>query len=299
MLLDIDDKIKLVLSETGFTFCNCLYIDDKIQAIIDTGADIGSLQAVHPENIDRVINSHHHIDHTRGNKFFANAQISIHEFDAEPLSNIEAFEHFNSFDRWPELMPGTNYEDTAKSLGLLKEDFADNFKVDNTLNDGEIIDFGKTKMQVIHTPGHSKGHCSFWFPEQDFLFCGDICLTKAGPWYGELFSNPGDMIDSINKLIELKPGRMASCHIKKVCTDSTARLTEFRDRIYKREERILKYLTGSTANIDQIAQQKLIYRMHVTPFVLFWEKLMVLKHIQRLLESDMIEEVEPGIYQAK
>jgi hypothetical protein len=53
MLLDIDDKIKLVLSETGFTFCNCLYIDDKIQAIIDTGADIGSLQAVHPENIDR------------------------------------------------------------------------------------------------------------------------------------------------------------------------------------------------------------------------------------------------------
>jgi len=299
MLLDISDNIKLVLSETGFTYCNCLYIDDEVQAIIDTGADVNSLQAIHPDNIDRVINTHHHIDHTRGNKIFSNAQISIHEFDAEPLADISTFLHFNSFDRWDDLMPQYDYIETAKEIGIFINDFDYIGKVDNTFADGESIDFGKINMQVIHTPGHSRGHCSFWFPEQDFLFCGDICLTQAGPWYGELLSNPTDMINSIEKLIELKPARLASCHIKKVCTDSVERLTEFRDRIYKRDDRIHKFLINNPSDIDKIAEHKFIYRMHVSPFVLFWEKLMVIKHLERLLEFDRIEAVEPGLYKAK
>lgn len=298
MLLDISDKIKLVISETGFTYCNCLFIDDDVKTIIDTGADYGSLQQIQPASVDRVINSHHHIDHTRGNKYFPGVKIAIHELDAAALSDINNFEYYNSLDQWHELMPETDYLEIAKQIGLYFEDFVDIFRVDETFQDGEWMDFGKTTMQVIHTPGHSRGHCSFWFPEESFLFCGDICLTKAGPWYGELLADPTDMIDSINKLIELKPDRLASCHIKKVCTDSTPRLTELRDRIYKREERILKYL-ANPAGIDELAQQKMIYRFHVSPFVLFWEKLMVQKHIQRLLGFDLAEEVEPGIFKAR
>lgn len=298
MLVDIGDRIKLVLSEAGFTYCNCLYIDDDIKAIIDTGADYGSLQEIGPENIDRVINSHHHLDHTRGNNYFTKAKVSIHEFDAEPLNDFNTFAYYNSLDQWSELMPDIDYLEIAGQIGLPVEELTDIFGVDDTIQDGELISFGKTTMQVIHTPGHSKGHCSFWFPDESFIFCGDICLTKAGPWYGEVLADPTDMINSINKLIELKADRLASCHIKKVCTDSTERLTEFRDRIYKREERILKYLKNP-ADVDEIAQQNLIYRFHVSPFVLFWEKLMVMKHIQRLLGFGMAEEVEPGKYQAK
>lgn len=299
MLVKISDNINLVLSETGFTYCNCLYIDDKVQTIIDTGADLKSLADINPEGIERVINTHHHFDHTRGNKLFANAQISIHQFDAPPLANREAFDYYNSFDMWGFLMPDTDYTDAARGIGLSEEQFIDIWGTDNTIYDGEFIEFGKTAVQVIHTPGHSKGHCSFWFPDEQFLFCGDICLTQAGPWYGEILSEPADMADSINRLIALKPAKIASSHINKVCTDCSQRLTEFRDRIYKREERIYNYLKTTAADVDQIAEKKFIYRMHPSPFVLFWEKLMVIKHLNNLLSLGLIEEVEFGLFKAK
>ena len=299
MLLKISKNISLVLSETGFTYCNCLFIDDKVKTIIDTGADLKSLAEIDPPSVDRVINTHHHFDHTRGNKFFTNAKISIHQFDAEPLSDAASFEYYNSFDLWNDLMPEYDYVEAARGIGLDEENFADIWGVDQTFTDGELIDLGKYTLQVIHTPGHSKGHCCFWFPEQQFLFSGDICLTAAGPWYGEVLSDPTDMIESIDKLIALKPTTMASCHIKKVCTDCTERLTEFKDRIYKREERIYNYLKHNAADVDKIAGEKFIYRFHPSPFVLFWEKLMVMKHLNRLLDFDRIEEIDQGLYRAK
>ncbi|MHA1432095.1 MAG: MBL fold metallo-hydrolase [Candidatus Freyarchaeota archaeon] len=59
---------------------------------------------------------------------------------------------------------------------------------------------GDTKLQVLHTPGHSRGHCCFLLPEEKIVFLSDIDLTSFGPWYGALDSNVDDFIDSIEKL---------------------------------------------------------------------------------------------------
>ena len=172
MLLDISDKIKLVLSETGFTYCNCLFIDDDVKTIIDTGADYGSLQQIQPASVDRVINSHHHIDHTRGNKYFPVAKIAIHEFDAAALSDINNFEYYNSLDQWHELMPEIDYLEIAKQIGLYFEDFVD-ISVDELFRmvNGWILG----NYQRIHTPGFRA--LFFWFSEE-VPFCGIICLLK-------------------------------------------------------------------------------------------------------------------------
>lgn len=65
MLLKVTDNISMIQSELGFTYCNCVLIDDDVRAVIDTGADAKSLTAVSPENIDMVLYTHHHYDHTR------------------------------------------------------------------------------------------------------------------------------------------------------------------------------------------------------------------------------------------
>ena len=44
------------------------------------------------------------------------------------------------------------------------------WRIDGEINDGQVIDCGSTKFMVLHTPGHSKGHCSFYFPEEDLAF---------------------------------------------------------------------------------------------------------------------------------
>lgn len=298
MLVKISDHLSFLISEAGFTYCNCMLIDDDIRAILDTGADKGSLDAINPDTVDMVINTHHHYDHTRGNMFFNNAQIYIHSLDYNALQSREENIIYNSIDSWEKLMPGYNYTEAAAIMGIVEAEAEKILRVDHKLVDKQIIDFGHTRMEVIHTPGHSAGHCSFWFPNEEFLFTGDICLTQAGPWYGEIYADPDEMIKSINQIIDLNPPRMTSCHINEICYDGRERLIEFRDRIDRRGERILAYLKRQPADVHMIAAEKLIYRMHPTPFVLFWEKLMVIKHLQRLQKQGRIEMVENGLYRS-
>ncbi|HOQ10021.1 MAG TPA: MBL fold metallo-hydrolase [Syntrophomonadaceae bacterium] len=297
MVVSIDHHVKLVFSEAGFMFCNCVFIDDDVKAIIDTGADVQSLMSIKPEQIDMVMYTHHHYDHTRGHRFFTGAQTYIHASDTQALSDWDDFMYYNSIDRWEELMPGVDYREAAAQLGLdsgVKPDI----NIHGELTDGQVLDFGHTKVEVLHTPGHSAGHCCFWLPDQEFLFTGDICLTQAGPWYGEIMASPDDMLNSIDRLIALKPPRVCSCHISDINTDPIEIMQEFKRRIIKRDERIYNFLKKKPADIHEIADQHLIYRLHPTAFVLFWEKLMVIKHLERLEKMGLVKPIGNGLYTA-
>jgi len=42
------------------------------------------------------------------------------------------------------------------------------------LRDGDVIDLGGRKLEVLHTPGHSPGHMCFFERERGYLFTGDL-----------------------------------------------------------------------------------------------------------------------------
>lgn len=53
------------------------------------------------------------------------------------------------------------------------------------LYDGDILDLGDRTLQVIHTPGHSPGHCCFYEQDRRWLYSGDLiykgCLYAFYP----------------------------------------------------------------------------------------------------------------------
>ncbi len=298
MIVPVSEHLKLVVSE-DFTFCNCLLIEDKQRGIIETGMDKNLLSSIEPHSIDTVLYTHHHFDHVRHNEFFPQAYISIHGLDYPALTDFNLFFHYNSFDQWKELMPGYDYEEAAYQVGLTREEVIRSWHINGTFENRDIVDFGNTCAEIIHTPGHSAGHCAFWFPREEFLFSGDICLTRVGPWYGEIYASPEDMINSINYLIELKPSKIATSHIPEICKDGVERLKRYRDRIYKRDERVYSYLKQKPADLHELAGQHLIYKIHPTPFVLFWEKLILLKHLERLQNQGLVEKFNNKLYRAK
>ena len=59
---------------------------------------------------------------------------------------------------------------------------------------GDIIRLGDTEIKVLHTPGHTPGHLSFFIPEHRLLFTADVDLTRFGPFYGHDFANINDFI---------------------------------------------------------------------------------------------------------
>ena len=77
---------------------------------------------------------------------------------------------------------------------------------DSFIDDAEIIEVGKLRLQAIHNPGHTPGSVSFKVIDSPLLFSGDT-LFPGGP--GNTSFEGGDfatIIDSIdNRLFTLPP----------------------------------------------------------------------------------------------
>ena len=48
-----------------------------------------------------------------------------------------------------------------------------------TLMDQSEIKLGENNFRVLHTPGHTPGHITFYCPNQNVAFCGDLIFNKS------------------------------------------------------------------------------------------------------------------------
>jgi glyoxylase-like metal-dependent hydrolase (beta-lactamase superfamily II) len=170
-------------------------------ALIDTGCGIGDIRALSREFTDlpiMVVNTHHHIDHVAQDYLFDEVAIFDH-----PMARAAA-------ER------GYTHEEAAQLLseGLvwrpLPEGFDPQayrvppFRVTRWLRDGDIIDLGGRRLEVIHTPGHSPDSICLLDRRSRLLWTGDAFYTGAIYTY----LPGGDLerfIESYRRLIGLFP----------------------------------------------------------------------------------------------
>jgi glyoxylase-like metal-dependent hydrolase (beta-lactamase superfamily II) len=48
-----------------------------------------------------------------------------------------------------------------------------------TVVDGDILRFGGSSLEIVHTPGHTPGHCSFRVDEDVALLAGDLVFAGS------------------------------------------------------------------------------------------------------------------------
>lgn len=295
MIQKVNNRISVIFTEEGFTKSNALFIDDDVRVMIDSGPG-KIIENISPEKTDILLNSHCHLDHIWDNDRFIKAKIFTHPDEKENLKN---FRKIVPVEMWDKLMEGDPdiYINTIRSM---KESFSGEWRVDGTVNEGDIISAGNTEIRVMHTPGHTSGHLSFFLPEEGLLFCGDICLSKVGPWYGDEVTPVDEFIKSIDRIIDMKPAKVVSGHNREILTENIKEtFEEYRERIYRREKRILDVLKkNKPLSIDEMASMYLIYPDHPSIFVLYWEKSMLLKHLRRLIKHGMAEETGDGRFAA-
>ena len=227
--------------------------------LIDTGAG----EILRNLKVEWILNTHWHEDHISGNK--VGKRVAAHFLDAEAIENYEEFRK-------------------RYGLGDLVNIFI-NFefgKVDRLLENGEELEFEGIKVEVLHTPGHSAGHCCF-IVNDDTLFLGDIDLTSFGPWYGCLDCDVGEFLNSIEKVkklvesLEIKIAVPSHGEIVYSTPEIVRRLEEYKNKIYERDRKIWNYLSRGESPIGQ----GIFYKRILEPREVFlhFEKIMVEKHL--------------------
>jgi len=172
---------------------NVFIIEDETTVMIDSGMGMTEwvLEFVEKKGlaIHTLINTHCHVDHIGGNRFFPDARIYAHELDA------------------PDIEKGTH-----KTLWQFGFQAPLKFPVARYLREGDSVQTGDYTLEVIHTPGHTEGSISLYERERKILFSGD-CVFDMGIGRMDFpTGNPQQMKESLNRLLTLDIETILSGH---------------------------------------------------------------------------------------
>lgn len=261
-----------------FPFANSLFIKGEVNALIDTGAGEG-LQEISPKDLDVVLLSHFHPDHVQGNQRFLGSQFFCHPACAPPLLGREDFYQYTGLNQL-----GEDWE----SQYPLKVSFLP--QIHHYFKDGEVLDFGGVRLLVVHIPGHSPGHTAFFHEESGLLFSGDVDLTSFGPWYGYPSSDIRTFLDSIDRIIHLKPRLLVSGHKGPIGDDLEDKLNTYKKVIFSREEKILQLLS-TPRTFKELVKEYLIYGdlSSQLDLLTYFEQVFMEKHLEFLFYRGRIK----------
>ncbi len=253
---------------------------------MDPGSDEAVLRNLSFGNgVDVVVTSHYHEDHGCFNHLFENSELWVHETEAPCYRSFDTLMEYSGLKDSP-------YHKEWRDLLTSRCNYRERNPA-RVFKDGDVLDLGRTKVQVIHTPGHSPGHCSFYFPDEGVLFLADLDLCAFGPWYGDRFSDIGQTRSSMERLLSLPADIYITSHeIGIVEGDITDLAAQYLAVIDQREGRLIEFLR-QPRTMKEIVDRWLIYGKERKPrfFFEFGEEAMIKKHLKRLTRAGLVREM--------
>ena len=171
---------------------NIFYLDIGKKIIIDTSErrqrqkmDTFLAKIIDFSKIDQVIFTHFHLDHVGNFDAFKNAELLASKAEIE------------DFRKDPE---GAVLEPTIAAK----------------LKDANLIPIEEAnipkELEIIPTPGHTRGSICIWYPAEKILFSGDTLFPKGIGRTDLPTSIPSKMQESLNKLTQINFKTLCAGH---------------------------------------------------------------------------------------
>lgn len=130
-------------------------------AIVDAGGDAPGLLKLareHEISIDKILQTHAHIDHVR-------ALDEVKEATEAPI-----YLHPDEADL---------YENAPRQGQMFGIPIGELPEVDHWMEEDEVIEVGDLRARVLVMPGHSPGSSIFYFEEQSTMISGDVLFAGS------------------------------------------------------------------------------------------------------------------------
>ncbi len=257
------------------TIINVYLIDlgDGEWALVDTGtarppsreafrlalAEIG----VPKEGLTTLLATHHHPDHFGASAALVEdygTKIYLHPKERETIAWMNEVSGAAMVDhvRRHGIPIPPEVKDAPKPTNVWAEGFRPAPHTDHELADGERLRLGKREFEVIHTPGHTAGHCCFLEHTTGALFVGDHLLPKITPHIGVFAGGPqnplGDFIASQEKIAARDGVRFVAPAHGGIYSDHRHRAKQLIAHHEHRMREMLDYLRKKPGSAYEVAQ---------------------------------------------
>jgi hydroxyacylglutathione hydrolase len=281
----LTDEISLLQGENKGRFprAHSILIQAEENVLIDTGCGIPLLTAIKNEfDINYIINSHTHPDHSAGNWVFKDQTIFV------PL------EAFNSSGN----IVALSHRFVGEELASIWQEFArtvmgfQNCSPTHSYTEVTSFQIGEIVLTPIFTPGHTMDHYCFYYEPHQILFAFDYDLTSF-PWYGHRESSLTEFRQSIERLKALPTKIVVSSHRGIVTDNIQSEWDRYSQRLNERNQYILDLL-DSPKTVSQLVDAAPIYRKFPYQEILlrYWEEMMIQLHLEELKKEGKVQQKE-------
>lgn len=211
MLCAIDASCQtslMVYRQTSGPFSvNSYLVYDTISresVIIDVGSSVDSLTKIIDSKLltlKYILLTHAHQDHIVGlnslKEKYPKAKVGF---------SLEEFEDTKQYLRWREIFDSTSvdlWQRNATIANLMDYDYTSINQPDILLTDSQKLAIGNYFINILKTPGHSRG--SHTFCVDNYIFPGDLILYNLTGTLDYFLCSKDDIINSVRRLYELFP----------------------------------------------------------------------------------------------
>ncbi len=238
---------------------------EESSLLFDTGLDGSITEALlpylsssgrDPASIDWVVISHADFDHFGGNRSLQEiaprARLACHELDRSMVEDVERLIE----DRYGEFAVEHAIADSAEAKDFARQSTR-TVPMHVSLSGGEQFRLGGSRrIEVLHTPGHSRGHLSLWDASNRALLVSDAILwstlsTRDGkPAFPPTYRYVDPYLATIERARDRHPEFLLTAHFPVL---TGGEIDEFLDESKAFSERLdaalRKELTSSSAPV--------------------------------------------------
>jgi len=162
-----------------------LYDETKECVIIDPGcydeserAELLDFITSNRLKLIKLINTHCHVDHIMGNHFV------YEKFGLKPVMH---------------LLEAPALQSASFFGGMFGVQVTPSPEPEEFIEEGDVVRFGNTELEVLFTPGHSVGEICLFCRKEKFLIAGDVLFRQS---IGRTDLPGGDMKTLLNSIMQ-------------------------------------------------------------------------------------------------
>jgi len=255
-----------------------------------------------PAAVRKLVCTHHHPDHfgtSRTYKELTGAEVYLNPLEVPRIERMqssapapEALAFFRAHG-----IPMPQSPDGQPTPGRYFGALYAPVQPDHFLHDGDTIHIGNRELVVVWTPGHTPGHCCFYFPADKVLIVGDHLLPKITPHVGVYFTGPDnplqDFLNSQQKVQGLDVELVLPAH-GAVFKDHRHRAQQIIQHHKFRLQDILDTIKGHARTAYEIAMEVFDFGSDRPIFHVLAATFEALAHLHLLMYDGKVRRLEEG-----